>query len=96
MTSMFHNLTSILLGLLAWALPILYLRVKKRRELFCCGSFAACALSLLFQLREVMDRTNIGDLSAIMDTINAVNFCAAVLMTVTLILNLIALTRRKR
>ena len=96
MISIFHNLASIILGLIAWALPIAYLFVGKRRDLFCGGSFAVCALSLLFQLREVMHRTNIRDFSAIMDTINAVNFCVAVLLAVTLALNLITLARRQK
>ena len=96
MDSIFHNLASIILGLIAWGLPIVYLFVGKRRGLFCCGSFALCALSLYFQLREVMYRTNIGDFSALMDTINAVNFCAAVLLAVTLVLNVFTLLRKER
>lgn len=94
--SMFHNLGSILLGLAAWALPLLYLMVGRRRGLFCGGSLALCALSLYLQLREVMYRTNIGDLSAVMDTINAVVLAANVLLVTTLVLNLLTLLRKER
>lgn len=91
MTSIFHNLASILLGITAWALPVICLMRRGRWELLCCGSWFSCVLSLYFQLREVLHRVDIGDLSAVMDTIGAVVFCAAVLMAVTLVLNLMTL-----
>ena len=91
-----NNIVSLALGLLAWALPIVYLMIWKRRNLLCWGSLSACALSLLMQLREVARLTDKGDWSALMDTIHAVNFCAAVLVSVTLILNALALLRKER
>ncbi|MBQ8236549.1 MAG: hypothetical protein IJZ39_00130 [Oscillospiraceae bacterium] len=96
MTSMFHSLASIILGLTAWALPLICLAVPRRREIFCCTSLTACVLSLYFQLREVMYRVDIGDLSAVMDTINAVVLCATVLIAVTLALNAAALLRKAK
>ena len=93
--SMFHSLASIILGLVAWSLPIAALVGKKGKTPLCCGSLTACALSLLLQLREVMYRSGIGDFAAIEDTIRAVNFCAAVLVIVTLALNTAALLRNK-
>ncbi|MBQ9148589.1 MAG: hypothetical protein IJX69_03375 [Oscillospiraceae bacterium] len=94
--SMFHSLASILLGLASWALPIAALILRKQQTLLCCGSLTACALSLLFQLREVMYRTDIGDFAAIEDTINAVNFCAATLVIVAVGLNVLVLLKRDR
>ena len=93
--SMYFNLLSIGLGLLAWILPVIYLFLRKRREFFTCGSWICVAFSLYFQLREVLIRVHMRDFAAIEDTIGAVCFCAAVLIAVTLILNILA-WRKKR
>ena len=93
--SMTFNLLSIGLGLLAWALPVVYLFVKKHREFFTCGSLLCVLFSLYFQLREVLNRVHMRDFAAIEDTIGAVCFCAAVLVWVALILNILA-WRKKR
>ena len=93
--SMYFNLLSIGLGLLAWSLPVIYLCIKKRREFFTCGSLACVVFSLFFQLREVLNRVHMSDFAAIGDTIGAVCFCAAVLIGVALILNILA-WRKKR
>ena len=93
------NLASLLLGLTAWILPLVYLGVRKRRDLFCSASFAAAALSLFFQLQEPVSRMNRGDISGIIDTLDvlpAVYFCACVMLCVTLILNIIAFLRKER
>lgn len=96
MDSMFYNLGSILLGLIAWLLPLVYLAAGKRRGLFCGSSFALCALSLYLQLREVLHRAGIGDFSAIEDTIGAVVFAATVLLITTAVLNALTLLRKER
>ena len=88
--SMYFNLLSIGLGLLAWSLPLIYLWRKKRREFFTCGSLVCVAFSLYFQLREVLNRVHMRDFAAIEDTIGAVCFCAAVLVWTALILNILA------
>ena len=93
--SMYFNLLSIGLGLLEWILPIIYLCIKKRREFFTCGSLTCVAFSLFFQLREVLNRVHMSDFAAIGDTSGAVCFCAAVLIGVALILNILA-WRKKR
>ena len=95
MTSIIHNLASIFLGLMAWSLPVIYLMAGRRREWYCGGSFALCALSLYIQLREVMHRVNIGDLSAVMDTIGAVVFAATVLVVTNVVLNTLAMLRKE-
>ena len=93
--SMYFNLLSIGLGLLAWILPVIYLWRKKRREFFTCGSLVCVAFSLFFQLREVLNRVRMGDFAAIEDTIGAVCFCAAVLIGVALILNILAWLKKR-
>ena len=90
-----NSLVSLSLGLVSWVLPIAYLFIKKRREFFTCGSLTCVAFSLFFQLREVLNRVHMRDFAAIEDTIGAVCFCAAVLVWVTLILNILA-WRKKR
>ena len=90
-----YNLLSIGLGLVSWVLPLLYLCIKKRREFFTCGSLLCVVFSLFFQIREIARRADLEDWAAIEDTINAVVFAAAILITVTLILNIIAWCKKR-
>lgn len=90
------NLLSLFLGFTAWVLPVLYLFIGKRRDLFCGGSLALCAVSLYFQLRETLLRVERKDFSGIEDTFYAVVFAATVLLVTTLVLNAIALLRKER
>ena len=91
------NIGSLILGLLAWVLPVAAMGAKKRPMAFCAGSFALCGVSLLLQLVDMRHLCMIGDFSAIDDTIGAVVFAAEVLLTVTGILNAVALlVGRKR
>ena len=92
--SMYFNLFSIGLGLLAWAMPVIYLCIKKRREFFTCGSWICVVFSLYFQLREIARRADLGDWAAIEDTINGVAFVAAGLIVVALILNIWAWSKK--
>lgn len=100
--SMIYNLGSICLGLAAWMFGYWAIRRtilrKDIKASYTCSmiSFGMCIFSLLFQLMEVGNRVDIEDLSAIYDTINAVIFAAKVLITVTLILNIVALVKIKR
>ena len=91
-----NNILSLLLGIVAWSLPVMYLMRWKHREWFCCGSFGLCALAMYFQLREILKRARIGDFAAIEDTIGAVVFAASMLLIVTLILNALAMLRKER
>jgi cytochrome c oxidase subunit 4 len=47
----------------------------------------ACALSLVLQIFEIRATVMINDWTALMDTIDAIAFAAAVLLAVTLLLN---------
>lgn len=95
MTTFLH-LTSLGLGLLAWALAITAL-IRRRFGGLNLTSLTACGLALLLQLAEADHLANgLEDISALMDTINAVVTAGAVLLAVTAVLNLMALLRTRR
>lgn len=83
--SAFFNIGSLILGLAAWALPLIALT---RRRSAAGISFALCAASVLLQLREVKNRVRLQDFAAIEDTISAVAFAATVLLIGTVVLNI--------
>lgn len=85
------NIGSILLGLVAWAIPVAAICGKKHRPGL---SFALCSISLAFQIFYTQHLVSIGDWSAIEDTHYAVTLAAAVLLTITVVLNLIALKKK--
>ena len=94
--SAFFNLGSLLLGLAAWGLPFLAVKKKDQFGLCCLGSFGCCILSLLFQLFEVKNRVNLGDWSALMDTMQAVILAAVAMVVIMVVCNLFALLRAAR
>ena len=86
------NLGSLLLGLIAWIIPVSILLRNKMHDdnkwgLFCFISMSACAISLIFQLIYNYHLVKIEDWSALMDTTRAVVIVSAVLLIVTFILN---------
>ena len=85
------NVSSLLLGLAAWGFGIAALRRRK----ICLTSFALCLLALVLQFTELTHRAQIGDVSAILDTVQAVTMAAAVLSAGTLFLNTLAYLRSK-
>ena len=85
------NVSSLLLGLAAWGFGIAALR-RRHASL---TSFALCQLSLVLQFTELTHRAQIGDVSAILDTVRAVTMAAAVLSAGTLFLNTLAHLRSK-
>ena len=90
------NLGSLVLGLIAWILPVANLiRYKKydhrKWVTLSIMSISACAISLCFQIFYNYHLVKIEDWSALMDTTDAVAFVAAVLLIVTIILNAITL-----
>lgn len=90
--SVFLNSASLILGFAAWVFAITAIS-KRNKHCFPFISFAACNLSLVFQILEINNRVNLGDFSAIMDTIGAVVLASAVMSSVTVILNVAALFR---
>ena len=86
MISPILNVSSLLLGLAAWGFGIAALRRGK----ISLTSFALCLLALVLQFTELTHRAQIGDVSAILDTVQAVTQAAAVLSAGTLFLNTLA------
>lgn len=88
------NLASIGLGLAGWAIPIIQVgrMAKEKRGLGRYThilSMGACALAIWFQICYDEHLVNIGDWSALMDTIGAVRKVSIFLLVVTLLINLL-------
>lgn len=84
------NLGSILLGLAAWVLPVAAMVSRQRPALLAAASFSLCSLSLLLQICYTQYLVALRDWSAMEDTHYAVVSAAAVLLSVTAVLNLAA------
>lgn len=91
MISPILNVSSLLLGLAAWGFGIAALRRGK----ISLTSFALCLTALVFQFAELTHRAQIGDVIAILDTVQAVTMASAVLSAGTLFLNTLAYLRSK-
>ena len=90
------NVASLILGLIAWVLPVISLMKYRRTHnqnwiTLSILSLSACAISLCFQLFYSYHLVKIEDWAALMDTTGAVVFAATVLLLVTLLLNAITL-----
>jgi biotin transporter BioY len=86
------NIGSLMLGLIAWILPVVNLLRDKKREKkkwirLSLISVSTCAISICFQIFYIYYLVKIEDWSALMDTIGAMAFASAVLIIVTIILN---------
>ncbi|HIW33621.1 MAG TPA: hypothetical protein IAA29_12630 [Candidatus Paenibacillus intestinavium] len=89
------NLGSLLLGLIAWILPVLNIsRYDKRSRnwiTLSIVSISACSISLFFQICSFYERVKAEDWSALTDTINVIVSVPAILIIGTIILNVITL-----
>ncbi|WP_431803633.1 hypothetical protein [Halobacillus andaensis] len=88
------NIGSLLLGLIAWILPVVTLlssHCSKKWVAFSMMSFSACAIALFFQILYSYHLVKIEDWSALMDITGAVAFAAAVLLVATILLNAMTL-----
>lgn len=88
------NLGSLILGLIAWFLPVINLiRYEKHDYKSCIAlsimSLSACAISLCFQNVNNYFVVTTEDWTALMDTAGALALIASVLLIVTIILNAI-------
>ncbi|QSQ09691.1 hypothetical protein H0A61_02070 [Koleobacter methoxysyntrophicus] len=95
--TIFLNLGSLLLGLIAWIVPILAIKHTGKDSVKNCFrfsiiSFSACITSLCLQLFEINHRVQIQDWSALMDTIGTLIWVAVILVVITLILNILVLS----
>lgn len=90
------NVGSLLLGCIAWGIPIASVMFHKKTDfkakvIASMVSLSSCAISLCMQIFYATYLVNKGDWTALMDTSNAVAFVSLVLLVVTIILNTILL-----
>ena len=95
------NIGSLLLGLIAWLLPIInlvkYNKAQNRNWIVLLfASMSACAVSVLFQIVYQEYLVRIEDWSAIMDTAWGVLFVSAVLIIVTIALNFVVILKYRK
>ncbi|USB31679.1 hypothetical protein [Paenibacillus sp. YPG26] len=86
------NVISLVLGFIAWILPIISLiRVQElstsRWAVYLMISLCSCAVSLLAQIYQYYFMVRNEDISALIDTNGVAAFAATVLVIVTFILN---------
>lgn len=96
MMSMVFSVGSIILGLIAIAIPFFAIRGVKFPLHSSLYSFTACTLSLLLQFYEIKNRVELNDFSAIMDTINTLCMVATVFIIVVIIINAVAMILHNR
>lgn len=88
------NLGSIVLGLMGWAIPVIQLK-RMVREKNGLGrythilSMGACCLAVWLQICYDEHLVNIGDWSALMDTVAAVRMISLFLLVSTVLVNLL-------
>lgn len=87
----FLMLGSLILGFIAWILPIMkFNRIKNMNwAVRSILSISACAISLSFQIIYNNHIVQLGDWSALMDTTGTSTSLSIVLLVVTIILNAI-------
>jgi cytochrome c oxidase subunit 4 len=90
------NFFSILLGVVAWALPLISLLNRIRASgwmgvALCALSLGSCSGSLYLQLLTVDRRVKLSDLAGLKDTLPVVLTACVILLAVTAVLNVIAL-----
>jgi len=91
----FLNLGSLVFGLIAWVLPVVYIVLRNINNrnwvYFPVASVSACAISLCMQIFYQNYLVRVEDWSALMDTSAAVALVSATLLVVTIALNAITL-----
>ena len=89
------NVGSLVLGLVAWLIPFTSIvRYKKRKTksplILSLLSMGACAIALWFQISYNNNLVQIQDWTALMDTTSTLNWVSAVLLVVTILLNILS------
>lgn len=95
------NIASLILGLIAWALPVInlvqYNKASKRKwVIFSSTSISVCGISLYMQILYTDYLVKIKDWSALTDTSSGVVSNTGLLLVVTIMLNLVTLLLRYR
>ncbi len=87
---------TIVFGLLALILPVVYLQdYHKHAALFSMGSFSACAISIGMLLFYHNHLVKIEDWGALRDTSDVVAGASAILIVLTILLNVIVYGKEK-
>ncbi|MDI6619566.1 MAG: hypothetical protein QME45_13020 [Clostridiales bacterium] len=89
------NLGSLVLGLIAWILPVVNLVQRNKIDhrnwtILSVASVSACSISLCMQIFYNDHLVKTEDWSALMDTSSAVAMVSTLLLVVTIILNAVA------
>lgn len=84
-----YLICALALGFVAWAIPVVELFIKRKKNLT-GWSFALCSASLYLSISDTQRLVEKGDWAAIEDTHVGILFGATVLVAVTLVLNLLA------
>lgn len=95
------NIGSLVLGLIAWTLPVITLMQFRKHGnqnwvVFSMMSLMACGISLSFQIIYNNHLVKIEDWSALLDTSGAVVTAASTLLIVTILLNTLTLIVYRR
>lgn len=84
------NILSLVMGLLAWGLPISILLMRNiKRSLYSGLSLTACMIALYAQILYTNHLIQINDTIALLDTNDAVVFASKILIIGTIILNVL-------
>ena len=91
------NIGSLVSGICAWSFAALAIMTPKASlsHKNTVVSFSLNMIALVFQLAEINRRVLLGDYVAIEDTMRAIMIASFVLVSVTVILNLVALVKSK-
>src|SRR5690625_7656753 len=75
LTSTLLNISSLLFGILAWAIPFIASKRKRKHQgTYMIASFSACLIALCLQFFEINHRINMQNLVALMDTIGTLKW----------------------
>ncbi|WP_041556048.1 hypothetical protein [Carnobacterium sp. 17-4] len=93
------TLGSLIFGLIAWFIPIFNIIRRKKRgnshSTMIVLSMGSCATALWFQISYTNYLVTIQDISALMDTTSTSNWISAVLLIITITLNVTSIILHK-
>jgi cytochrome c oxidase subunit 4 len=85
------NVGSLVLGLIAWTLPVIGILIARKKQLnfwsLTALSLMACAIAIFFQMLYNQHLIDIDDMSALLDTSKVVTYVSGILLIGTGILN---------
>ena len=96
MSTIFYNLSALALGFTAWIIGTGLIFAKRPRPWLMLASFTSMGAAMVIEYYELRHRIGIGDLSAVMDIYPTMAWVTLVLLTVTVLLNTIALLKNRK